>query len=400
MGFILAAANAVGGTFGDQWREYYSVPSGVSQTVGVCLAVPYGQNSNRNANVKGSQAVISDGSLIMVPEGFSLVTLENGQVTGYIAQPGAYRWISDNINSQSIFAGDDFMDSLVRQSWERFKFAGAPFASQVALFVNQKEIPNNRFGTQNTIYWDDPFFNTQVGAIARGTYTIRIEDPILFVKNYLPVDAYIATGEPFDFGDFFNPVNEQLFNEVAGSLSASFSQYANSPDHSGRIMDIQGDALGFASSLSHVVEKNYSWLADRGLRIVKAAISSLDYDASSKELMAKIRQADALMGARGNSNLQASFAEGLANAGNNPDGGGLGMAFMGMAMQTGGYAVGNMQQPMNQQQSPYAQQQNMQTQNQPASDPYGHLNKLKRLLDDGVITQEEFDAVKKKTLGI
>ena len=395
MGFILASTNALGGTLADQWKDYYSVPSNVSQTVGVCLAVPYGANASRNANTKGSQAVISDGSLIMVPEGFSLITLENGQITGYIDQPGAYQWSSDNINSQSIFAG--FMNSLVRQSWERFKFAGTPFASQVALFVNRKEIPNNRFGTQNTIYWDDPFFNTQIGAIAHGTYTIKIEDPILFVKNYLPVDAYLTNGKPFDFGEFFNPINEQLFSEIAGSLSAAFSQYANSPDRSGRIMDIQGDALGFASTLSQIVETNYAWLANRGLRIVKVTLSSLDYDEPSKELMAKVRQADALMGARGNSNLQASFAEGLANAGNS-DGGGLGMAFMGMGLQAGGYAVGNMQQPMNQQQ-PYAQPHDSQDE-QPKDDLYEHLEKLKRLLDNGVITQEEFDAAKKKALGI
>ncbi len=47
-----------------------------------------------------------------------------------------------------------------------------------------KEIPNNRFGTQSEIYWDDAYLNAQVGAITRGTYTLRIVDPILFIKNF------------------------------------------------------------------------------------------------------------------------------------------------------------------------------------------------------------------------
>lgn len=400
MAFIKSAINAIGGTFADQWKDYYSIQSSLSQTTGISLAVPYDANGPRNGNTKASQAVISDGSLIMVPEGFSLLTFENGQITGFIAEPGAYEWTSENINSSSIFAGDGFVNPLIKQSWERFKFAGTPFASQVAVFVNMKEIPNNRFGTQNTIYWDDPFFNTQVGAIAHGTYTLKIVDPILFVKNFLPVDSYIVDGSSFDFGDFFHPVNEQLFNEVAGSLSASFSRYANSTERSGRIMDIQGDALGFATSLSEVVESNYKWLSDRGLTIVKAAITSLDYDEDSKALMTKVRQADALMGARGNSNLQASFAEGLASAGNNPDGGGLGMAFMGMGMQAAGYAVGSMQQPMNPNQTAYAQASQPNSSSPASEDPYTHLAKLKELLDSGIITQEDFDAAKKKALGI
>lgn len=37
---------------------------------------------------------------------------------------------------------------------------------------------------------------------------------------------------------------------------------------------------------------------------------------------------------------------------------------------------------------------------QPAEDPYAKLASLKKLLDDGVITQEDFDAAKAKLLGI
>lgn len=397
MGFIRAAFNSVGGTLADQWKDFYSIPSDITQTTGACLAIPNKDNSARNANYKGDKAIISDGSLILVPEGFSLLTFENGQITGYISEPGAYIWSSTDINSQSIFANDGFANSIIRQSWERFKFAGTPFASQVALYVNQKEIPNNKFGTQNTIYCDDRFFNTQIGVIAHGTYTIKIADPIRFIKNFLPANAYTVNGDVFDFGDFFNPVNEQLLNEIASCLSASFSRYANSPEHSGRIMDIQSDALGFASTLSQIVEENYGWLANRGLVIVNAAISSLDYDAASKEVMSKIRQADALMGARGNSNLQASFAEGLASAGNNADGS-LGMAFMGLGLQAGGYAVGNMQQPMNQ--NSFFQPTESSVPENAGVDPYSHLEQLKRLVDNGTISQEEFDSAKKKILGI
>ena len=56
--------------------------------------------------------------------------------------------------------------------------------------------------------------------------------------------------------------------------------------------------------------------------------------------------------------------------------------------------MGGFQQPVNQQ----PQQPQQQTQQQ--EDPYEKLAKLKKLLDDGVISQEEFDEAKKKLLGV
>lgn len=87
-----------------------------------------------------------------------------------------------------------------------------------------KEIPNNRFGTQSEIYWDDAYLGTQVGAMTRGTYTMKIVDPILFVKNFVPATYLLPNNEVFDFADMDNPAGEQLFNEVVGSLFSSIFQ--------------------------------------------------------------------------------------------------------------------------------------------------------------------------------
>jgi membrane protease subunit (stomatin/prohibitin family) len=78
-------------------------------------------------------------------------------------------------------------------------------------------------------------------------------------------------------------------------------------------------------------------------------------------------------------------------AGSNPDGGALGLGFMGMGMQGAAGAMGVMQQPM--QQSPYSQAASPPPQ-QASEDPYEKLAKLKGLLDQGVIYQVDFDAVR------
>jgi len=184
-----------------------------------------------------------------------------------VAEPGGYTFTTTDPQAQSIFTGGGFLASTVMQSWERFKFGGQPGSQHLAFYVNLKEIPNNRFGTQSEIYWDDAFLGTQVGAITRGTYTIRIADPVLFLKQFVPLAYYSADARIFDFTDLDNDAAAQLFNEVVSSLAPAFSHYTNDPSKGNRMANIQGDSLGFAQSLSAAVEQGYQWASQRGLVI-------------------------------------------------------------------------------------------------------------------------------------
>ena len=383
MGFIQAFKGAIGGTFADQWKDYLVPMSGVPATAGIYPAVPQGTNNGRGSNTKGSNNIISNGSKILVPEGMALITMDQGAITGCITEPGGFTFTSDDPNAKSIFSGDSIIDSLVKQSWERFKFGGQPGSNQSAFYVNLKEIPNNKFGTQSEIYWDDAFLGTQVGAMTRGTYTLKIVDPILFIKGYVPAQ-YLRAGAPvFDFADMDNDAGAQLFNEVVGSLSAAFSNYTNDPSKGNRITKIQGDQIGFAQSLSQAVEDAYQWKSDRGLEIVKVAIQAIEYDEDTKVLLSDVKKADALSGARGNSFMQQSVARGMQAAGEN--GGASGMAFMGMGVNAVGGAIGGLQQPVEKKEE---------------VDPMEELSKYKKMLDAGLITQEDYDAKKKQLLGV
>ena len=137
------------------------------------------------------------------------------------------------------------------------------------------------------------------------------------------------------------------------------------------------------------------------------------------------------MGAAYSENLAGMMAsdsgEAMRNAASNPNGAMMGFWGMNMAGQTGANMMGA---AANMQQQQFAQQQEMQKQQaeqeanqQPAEpqepaqneqpqdnqagstqaggeDPYEKLAKAKKLLDDGVISQEEFDALKSKLLGL
>ena len=405
MGFIKAFTGALGGTFADQWKDFYVPQAGVPATAAIFRAVPQAQNNGRGENYKGNDNIISNGSKIVVPEETALITVQDGQITGYIDQPGGYIFNTDDPNSQSIFAGDGIFGPIIKSTWEKVKFGGQPGSQQSAFYVNLREIPNNKFGTQSEIYWDDAFFGTQVGAITRGTYALKITNALLFVKNVLPVSYLSPNGGVFDFADMDNEVVEQLFSEVVSCLAPAFSNYTNDPSKGNRMAKIQGDQLGFAQSLSKAVEDAYQWESDRGLKITKTAILAIEYDEDSKELMKDVKRADALSGARGNSFMQQAAARGVQAAGEN--GGGTGMAFMGVGVNAAGGMMGAMQQPntASSYQPNFGAQPAQPTQpeaSQPAQaeDPTEKLLNYKKLLDAGAISQEEFDRLKSQLLGL
>jgi membrane protease subunit (stomatin/prohibitin family) len=388
MGLIRASVGAVGGTLADQWKDFLTVPEGIAPTAALFPAVPTGNRPRRESNRLGSTAVVTNGSRIVVPEGYGLLLLEDGRATAFVNEAGGYIWETDNQYSQSIFAGDAWSTSLVRQSWERFKFGGRPGTEQYALFINLKEIANNKFGTQSPIYWDDKYLGAQVGAITHGSYSLRILDPILFALQFVPA-SYLQAQEVFDFSDRENPASSQLFSEIVASLAAAFSGYTNDVERGNRIWSIQQDVVGFSSALAESVEASFSWRGDRGLEITKVALVGVDYDEDTRELLKSVQRADALTGSRGNSNLQASVAAGFEAAGETEGAGGI----LGLGIAGGSVGLPSMMQPSDtapRETPPEGAQTNL----------VETLSQLKVALDQGLISQEDYDAAKSKALGL
>lgn len=141
MGFIKAFTGALSGSFADQWLDFYGPGSLESGTLGIFPAKPQGQNKGRGENTKGNNNIISNGSKILVPEATALITMQDGMITGIVNEPGGFIYSSDDVNSQSIFAGDGLTGSLIKSTWEKIKFGGQPGSEQLAFYVNLKEIP-------------------------------------------------------------------------------------------------------------------------------------------------------------------------------------------------------------------------------------------------------------------
>lgn len=416
MGFIKAFTGAISQTFADQWSDYYMPNSTMSSSTIVSPAVKKSTNSGAGSNTKGSENVITNGSKFVVPENYALVTYQDGKISAFISEAGGYTFTTENDpNARSFFSGGGIFASTLGTSWERFKFGGIPSTTQLAFYVNLKTITGNRFGTQQPIRWVDPYLDTQVAAVARGTYNIDLIDPILFINQFLPYEFLSQNARPFDLEKESN-LSDQLFTEFVSALPAAFGSFAKNGKE---INEIQSDQIGMGNAIAEVLESSYQWSTKYGIKVSSVAVQSLDYDEETKARLEEVRKDDLeirkmkKMGQAYSDNMQGLVAAGTMTAMNtaagNQNGAAMGFYGMNMAQNMGASmmgTVGNYQQPAQQPaQQPMQQvEQPVQTAEQPAQqaaeDPYAKLVELKKLLDAGVISQSDFDAAKNKLLGI
>ena len=461
MGFIQAFKGAISQTFADQWKDYYVPRANVPDTAAVFEAVQKSTNAGVGQNTKGAENIITNGSKLVVPENYALLTFQDGQLTGCITEPGGYEFRSDDPNSKSLlsdgFGGDGILKSTLVEAWERFKFGGIPASQQLAFYVNLKaEIPGNNFGTPETIYWNDSYLDLKAGGMARGSYSIHIDNPILFVKNFVPLEYLQPGAKPFDFADMDNKATDQMFDEFVSCLSSGISRFSQAAkvENIDTMDYIQGNASKFAQTMSQEVESLYHWSSLRGLSIVNVNIL-INYDEKTQAVLDEIRKDDQeirrakRMGQAYGENMSGMMAaasgQAMQSAAANENGAMMGFMGMGFAQQQGANLMGTVanmpQQPVQQapaapvapqtpvepaptapvapveapveapavapvetvpvESAPVAPQQPTTPEAAPATeDPYQKLAKMKELLDAGVISAEDFEAAKKNLLGI
>ena len=400
MGFIKAFSGALSGTFADQWKDFYVPMANVPATVGLFPAVLQGTNANRGENYKGSENIITNGSKIVVPEGVALITIENGAVTGFISEPGGYEFRSNDPNSKSMFSGDGILSSTSSQSFERFKFGGQTGVQQLAFYVNLKPITGNRFGTQTPIYWQDEYLATRAGGSARGTYSLKIVDPLLFFKGFVPDMYKGANASIFDFADMDNPTCDHLFNDFLTCLTGAFKRFSlKSKENNMDTIDyIQSNLYQFALTMDEEIENTYQWSSNYGIKVISVNLQA-DYDGPTLEVLEEARKADqeirraSRMGQAYSSNMAGMMAaasgEAMKTAAGNENGAMMGFMNMNMASQNGA----NLMSATN----------NVSTGTStatPVEDPTEKLLNAKKLLDAGAITSEDYDKLKAQILGI
>lgn len=402
MGFIKAFTGALSGTFADQWKDFYEPAAGLTATTAFSQAV----RRDGGQNTKGNASIISNGSKIIVPEGMALVTFQDGGITGFIAEAGGYEFKSDDPNSQSLFAGDGLFKNVWQSTWDKVKFGGQVGSQQMAFYVNTQDIQGVRYGSQEPIMWNDSFLATKAKAMARGTYTLKISDPMLFVKNFVDAQYKVDGAPAFDFNDVDNTkagnLNEQLGTVLASSITQfSIDAKTNNVDTVDYIITNNAKVC---EALATGVESQYQWTTVNGLTISAVSIQ-ITYDPATQELLDQAQAGDiaarnaAKMGAAYSDNMAGMMAaasgQAMQAAASNENGAMMGFMGMNMAQNSGANMMGaaaNLQASTPQATPAPAAA--------PAEDPTQKLLDAKKLLDAGAISQADYDALKAKYLGL
>ncbi len=343
MGLIKAAAGAAGGTLADQWKEYFYCEALPADTL-----MMKGQKriGSRSSNTKGSDNIISNGSVISVADGQFMMIVEQGKVVEFSDEPGAF--IYDTSTEPSLFYGG-FGKGLLetfKTFGKRFSFGGEPGNDQRVYFFNKKEIMGNKYGTPNPI----PFrvvdrnvgLDMDVGVRCHGEYSYKIVNPLLFYVN--------ICGNVRD-GFYRSQIDSQLKSELMTALQPAFAKIAAMGI---RYSALPGHTTEIADALNEVLSRK--WSESRGLAVSSFGVSSVtisqEDENAIKELQRRATLRDPSLAA---ATLAGAQAEAMVNASKNTGAGPV-MAFAGMnfAANAGGlnaqnlYTMGMQQQQQQQ----------------------------------------------------
>lgn len=326
MGLIKALVNSVGGSLGDQWKEYFYCDS-LAQNVLMCKGQK--QQTQRGTNFRGESNIISNGSVIAVNEGQCALIVEDGKIVELTCEPG--RFIYDASTEPSIFVGN-FGQSLkdtFKQIGKRFTFGGSTGKDQRVYFINIKPIENNLFGTYTPIPFR--FVDKSIGADidlhvrCRGRFSYTIDNPIVF---YTRIAANIQ--------DYFtsNQLLDQLRAEFVTYLQAAFAPISS---HGVRPSDLLGETIELVDEMNKLLEKK--WIDMRGLKIFSIAFESISVPDDEQKILTKLQETKVFTNSQmAAANFAQAQADALRAAASNENAGAF-MAFAGMNMAN---ATGNM----------------------------------------------------------
>lgn len=262
MGLIKAGMGALGGTFADQWKEFFYCDS-LDKDV---LMVKGQKRTSRRSSNNGEDNIITNGSGIAVADGQCMLIVEQGKVVEVCAEPGEFTF--DASTEPSVFTGN-FGDSLAatfQTVAKRFTYGGGTGKDQRVYYINTKELGEILYGTATPIPFrvvvsEERGYKLSVNLRCNGSFTCRICDPLLFYTN---VCSNVST--QYDASEIAPRLKSELLNALQpalATLSANKVQYYEIPAHTLEISEALNEQL------SNV------WRKKRGIEVFSFNINSL-----------------------------------------------------------------------------------------------------------------------------
>ncbi len=324
MGLIKALTSSTSSTLGDQFKEFITCPSVDKNVLIVRGSVQHGEG-NKNP----SDGVITNGSKIVIPQGWAMMLVDNGKVVEFSSEPGDY--VYDSSSEPSIFyggLGKGIIDSI-KTLGSRITYGGQTAKDQRVYYVNLLTVMGNKFGSaQPKKITDEKYGIIEITFF--GEYAYRVEDPVALVGNVLGANAK-------DVVTFDEVMGSQLKMEFVEQISKAISEVMRDKKVS------FGDMQSYGSEISDKMNEilSSSWKAKYGLIVTDVAMGDINVTEDSMERINRIDDATIFSDAKLQSGLMATAsAEALKDAANNDNGAMLGFAGMNMAGTAGAGLMG------------------------------------------------------------
>ena len=389
MGILDAAFDAFSGTLADQWKDIVTVGEFDERT-----AVAPGvrkRNTEGYGYNQGQSNILSNGSIIYVPENTAAFIFSQSGIENVITKPGGYEYRDGQLSVFDKQSRDEsgIVKTLFNQTAQRIGFSGMSADDKRVSFVNLRELRGIKFGTRGPLAYNDLYYETDLEVYAYGLFSIKIVEPAAFVRNFLPANA-----RSYSFNDF------ESRSQLVAEFIHSFIVALNSLSTECRISQLPSQAGKIADQIRSEGENAGTWRQRFGIELCGVAIETIEFSDDSRELVhnysekkMSVRAYEGVSTQAGNMAAQQMIAEGVRE---NGLGDGGNMLF--------GLGLAGSLNPQNASQATEAAAPAKDVDARPAApsvdDQVETLKKLKELVDMGILTPEEFAVKKKQLLGL
>jgi len=298
-------------------------------------------------------AEIKNDSKLIVSPGQGCILVYEGKVTGLLEQEGIF-----NIETENI----PFLTTLSKY----MQFFESEHKAHI-YFYRKAAIVNQAWGTASPIKYIDANYKLPIELGMYGNYSMRISDPLSFFNEI------VGSRDVYTVDDS----KALLMSRIPQSLTSLLAQLKLS------YIDIDSQLDTVATSLRERLNAEFQTL---GLELKDFKIQGTTFDQKTMERIGKIADITAESSAAaegGLSYVELEKLRALRDAARNEGG------LAGAGLQLGfGMEMGKVLDTKKEELTSFS----------PNTDPIVYLQKLKLLLDENILTQQEFDQKKKEIL--
>ena len=278
MGFIRAALSSGLNSFNDsKFKEAIVLPNNLTADA---LAIK-GQLLSKDPDGKSRQSnqntgLLTDGSIVIVPQGYVAILVNNGTFLGDVLEAGSHEWRSGD-NAWLLEKGG------IKGTWENFKnrfsFGGQVITQQEIIFIRMQPVAGNKFGTQNAVEYFSERYQQLLNIRFYGLFDIKVADPVLFYVSSISQQI-----EDYKAFTLQNVAQGTLRQNIAPKIAIAIAKFTN--ENKVDIYSLNANQDTFNELAKQEVNK--VWAGLYGIETTNILLEDLSYDQESLDIVRKL----------------------------------------------------------------------------------------------------------------